>query len=69
MTHTILAADQALLTQRIGHLRQPRALGVSGLEAAIARIIDRNPACSHQASRLVDRLTLARDLALLEGRS
>lgn len=65
---SIVAADQALLAQRIGHLRQRRALGVAGLEAAAGRLIERYPHCPRHASRLVDRLTIARDLAVLEGR-
>ena len=65
----ILAADQALLARRIGLLRQPRALGCAGLEAAAGRLIDRHPGCPRQASLLADRLTYARDLALWEGRS
>ncbi len=65
----ILAEDQALLARRIGHLRQPRALGCAGLEAAAGRLIDRYPACPRPASLVVDRLTHARDLAFLEGRA
>jgi len=65
----ILAADQALLAHRIGLLRQHRALGCAGLEAAAGHLIDRHPACPRPASLLVDRLTHARDLALWEGRA
>ena len=65
----ILAEDQALLARRIGILRQHRALGCAGLEAAAGRLIDRHPGCPRQASLLADRLTYARDLALWEGRS
>lgn len=65
---SIVAADQALLAQRIGHLRQRRALGVAGLEAAAGRLIERYPRCSRHASRLMDRLTVAHDLAAWEGR-
>lgn len=65
---SIVAADQALLAQRIGHLRQRRALGVADLEASVGRLIDRNPACPRRASLLADRLTIARDLAVREGR-
>lgn len=61
--------DRQLLAQRIGHLRQHRALGCAGLEAAASRLIDRYPSCPRPASLLVDRLTHARDLALWEGRS
>ena len=60
--------DLDLLTQRIGHIRQQRALGVLALEAAAGRLIDRYPSCPCHASRLVDRLTHARDLAICEGR-
>jgi len=66
---SILAADQSLLVQRIGHLRRQRALGVAGLEAAAGRLIDRYPSCPHHASLLVDRLTHARDLAIWERRA
>ena len=65
----ILAEDQALLAKRIGILRQHRALGCAGLEAAAGRLIDRHPGCPRQASLLADRLTHARDLALWEGRA
>ena len=65
----ILAADQALLARRIGVLRQHRALGCAGLEAAAGRLIDRYPSCPRPTSLLVDRLTHARDLALWEGRA
>ncbi len=58
-----------LLAQRIGHLRQQRALGCAGLEAAAGRLIDRHPTCPRRVSLLVDRLTVARDLALWEGRA
>ena len=61
--------DQLLLAHRIGHLRQHRALGCADVEAAASRLIDRHPACPRPASLLVDRLTLARDLALWEGRA
>ena len=57
------------LAQRIGQLRAPRALGVAGLQAAAGRIIDAHPECGIRASRLVDRITVAMDLARLEGRA
>jgi len=66
---TLLGYDRRLLAQRIGHIRQPRALGVFALEAAAGRLIDCYPHCPHHASRLVDWVTHARDLALWEGRS
>jgi len=62
-------ADRLALAHRIGHLRQHRALGCAGLEAAAGRVIDRYPACPRPASLLVDRLTHARDFALWEGRA
>ena len=62
-------ADRLELAHRIGHLRQHRALGCAGLEAAAGRLIDRHPACPRPASLLVDLLTHARDLALCEGRA
>jgi hypothetical protein len=62
-------SDRQLLAQRIGLVRQQRALGVSGLEAAAGWLIDRNPHCPRHASLLVDRVTHARDLALWEGRA
>lgn len=61
--------DLELLAQRIGYLRQQRALGCAGLEAAAGRLIERYPYCPRHASLLVDRLTRARDLAVLEGRA
>jgi hypothetical protein len=57
-----------ILTQRIGALREPRALGAAALQAASGRMIDRFPDCPRQASQLVDRLTIAMDLAFLESR-
>ena len=57
-----------ILATRIGRCRQHRSLGVAALEAAAGSVIDRDPDCSPSASRLVDRLTLARELALLESR-
>jgi hypothetical protein len=60
--------ESQLLARRIGHLRAPRALGVAGLQAAAGRIIDAHPDYSPRASRLVDRLTVAMDLAKWEGR-
>jgi len=57
-----------ILTQRIGALREPRALGAAALQAASGRLIDRYPDCTRQASQLVDRLTIAMDLAFLESR-
>lgn len=60
--------ESQLLARRIGQLRTPRALGVAGLQAAAGRIIDAHPDCPIRASRLVDRLTLAMDLARVEGR-
>jgi hypothetical protein len=68
MTH-LSSVDRLLLAQRIGHLRQQRALGCTALEAAAGRLIDRHPSCPRPASLLVDRLTHARDLALWEGRA
>lgn len=65
---TIGLKDRRLLAQRIGQLRQHRALGLAELEAAAGRLIDRNPTCPRHASRLADRLTIARDLAVWEGR-
>lgn len=35
--------DRRLLAERIGYIRQPRALGVCALEAAAGRLIDRYP--------------------------
>jgi hypothetical protein len=58
-----------VLAQRVGHLGQQRALGCAGLEAAAGRLIDCNPTCPRRVSRLVDRFTVARDLALWEGRA
>ena len=58
-----------VLAQRVGHLRQQRALGVASLEAAAGRLIDRHPTCPRRVSSLMDRLTVARDLALWEGRA
>ena len=66
---TLLSYDRRLLAQRIGHIRQPRALGVFAIEAAAGRLIDRYPHCPHHASLLADRLIHARDLALWEGRA
>jgi hypothetical protein len=66
---SILAADQALLASRIGHVRQHRTLSAAALEAAAGRIIERYPHCPRNASLLVDRLTHARDLAIWEGRT
>lgn len=60
--------ESQLLARRIGQLRSPRALGLGGLEAAAGRIIDAHPGFSRRASCLVDRLTLAGDLAKAEGR-
>jgi hypothetical protein len=71
-SHPIFASptrwESQLLARRIGHLRAPRALGVARLQAAAGRIIEANPDCSRRASRLVDRLTVAMDLAQAEGR-
>ena len=66
---TLLSYDRRLLAQRIGHIRQPRALGVFAIEAAAGRLIDRYPYCPRHASLLADRLTHARDLAIWEGRA
>lgn len=66
---SILTGDQFVLAQRIGSLRRQRALGVFELEAAAGRLIDSYPHCPRHASRLVDRLTHARDLAIWEGRA
>ena len=60
--------ESQLLALRIDQLRAPRALGVAGLQAAAARIIDAHTSCDSRASRLVDRITLAMDLARAEGR-
>lgn len=60
--------ESQLLARRIGQLRAPRALGVAKLQAAAGRIIDAHPDCPIRASRLVDRLTVAMDLAKWEGR-
>ena len=60
--------ESQLLSHRIGRLRAHRALGLAGLEAAAGRVIDAHPTCSARASRLVDRLVVAMDLARLEGR-
>jgi hypothetical protein len=65
----LTTADRWLLSQRIGTIRQHRALGATALEAAASRLIDRNPGCTRPASLLVDRLTNARDLAIWEGRA
>ena len=62
-------ADRLALAHRIGHLRQPRALGCEGLEAAAGRLIDRHPGCPRPASLLVDQLTNAHDQAMWEGRA
>lgn len=61
--------ESQLLARSIGRLRAPRALGLAGLQAAAGRIIDAHPDCPVRASRLVDRLTVAMDLAKWEGRS
>jgi len=61
--------DLELLAQRVGYLRQQRALGCADLEAAAGRLIELHPHCPRHASRLVDRLTCARDLAIWEGRA
>jgi hypothetical protein len=66
---TFLHSDRLLLAYRIGRLRQRRALGVAGLEAAASLLIARHPQCPRAASLLVDRLTHARDLAIWEGRA
>jgi hypothetical protein len=66
---TISLQDRRHLAQRIGTIRQHRALGTAALEVAAGRLIDRNPACPRRASLLADRLTLARDLAIWEGRA
>jgi hypothetical protein len=66
--NSIDSAEYLLLVHRIGHLRERRSLGVAGLEAAAGRLIERYPRCPRHASRLADRLTIARDLAVLEGR-
>lgn len=66
---SIYFTDRLMLAQRIGHLRQQRALGCAGLEAAASRLIDSYPHCPRHASLLVDRLTRARDLAIWEGRA
>lgn len=68
-TTVVSATDQLLLAQRIGQLRQKRALGRAALEAAAGGLIDRYPNCPRPVSLLVDRLTHARDLALWEGRA
>ena len=60
--------ESQLLARRIGQLRAPRALGLAGLEAAAGQTIDAHPECGIRASRLVDRITVAMDLARLEGR-
>ncbi len=67
--HSCNTNDRRLLALRIGGLRQHRALGTAGLEAAAGRLIDRYPACPLHASRLVDRITSAHDLAVWEGRA
>ena len=66
---TLLSYDRRLLAQRIGHIRQPSALGGFAIEAAAGRLIDRYPHCPRHAFLLADRLTHARDLALWEGRA
>jgi hypothetical protein len=66
---TISLQDRRHLAQRIGTIRQHRALGTAALEAAAGRLIDRNHACPRPASLLADRLTQARDLAIWEGRA
>lgn len=60
--------DSQVLAQRIGSIRQQRALGAVALEAAAGRLVDRHPSCPRPVSLLVDRLTHARDLAIWEGR-
>jgi hypothetical protein len=60
--------ESQLLARRIGQLRTSRALGVAALQAAAGRIIDAHPDCPIRASRLVDRLTVAMDLAQWERR-
>jgi hypothetical protein len=66
---TPLHYDRRLLAERIGYIRQPRALGACALEAAAGLLIDRYPHCPSHASRLVDWVTHARDLAIWEGRA
>ena len=66
---SILPSAEAELARRIGRVRRQRVLGVAGLEAAAGRLIDGCPACSRRVSLLVDRIVVARDLALWEGRS
>jgi len=61
--------ESQLLARRIGQLRAPRALGVDGLEAAAGHAIAKYPDCPPRASRLVDRITVAMDLARMEGRT
>lgn len=61
-------SESQLLARRIGQLRAPRSLGVSELQAAAGSIIDAHPDCPIRASRLVDRLVVAVDLARAEGR-
>jgi len=60
--------DLAGLALLIGRVRQPRALGVDGLQAAAGRVIDRHPSCPVSASLLADRLIVAGELAAAEGR-
>jgi hypothetical protein len=60
--------DLAGLALLIGEVRKSRALGVDHLQAAAGRIISRHPSCPASASRLVDRLIVATDLAAAEGR-
>ncbi len=57
-----------LLAHRIGYIRKQRAHGAAALAAAAGAVIDRSPHCPRRASQLVDRLTLAWDLAVREGR-
>lgn len=61
-------ASNRILAQRIGALRESRSLGNVALQAAAGRLIDHYPNCPRHASLLVDRLTIARDLAVVEGR-
>jgi hypothetical protein len=60
--------ESQLLTRRIGAIRARQALGAAGLQAAAGSIIERHPGCPPRASKLVDRITVAMDLARVEGR-
>ncbi len=60
--------ESLLLARRIGQLRAKRALGAAGLQGAAGRLIDAHPSCPLRVSRLLDRLTIAMDLARVEGR-